>query len=296
MVALISASAPGKINLHFSVGSLRPDGYHEVVSVYQAFDLRDYVSGELSNSFSIKVSGSLAEDQLSLVPKDDSNLVVRAAKAVADAAGVAPLPISFTIDKHIPVAGGLAGGSADAAAAMLVAASLYGVDVDLAAIAVKIGADVTFALTGGTALGTGVGENLSPIESAESWYLIIPSETGISTPAAFAILDQNREAAGLDKTAISVVSPDSDFLERLAAGAYREITPKNDLAAVAISQLPSLQGLLDLGAWVSGSGPSTFMVFESEQQAQQRSKSLLERGIRNVVAKGNAEGARMENI
>lgn len=296
MVALITASAPGKINLHFSVGSLRSDGYHEVVSVYQAFDLRDYVSGELSNSFSIKVSGSLAEDQLSLVPKDDSNLVVRAAKAVADAAGVAPSPISFAIEKHIPVAGGLAGGSADAAAAMLVAASLYGVDVDLAAIAVKIGADVNFALTGGTALGTGVGENLSPIAALESWYLIIPSETGISTPAAFAILDQNREAAGLDKTAISVVSPDSDFLARLAAGSYREIKPKNDLAAVAISQLPSLQGLLDLGAWVSGSGPSTFMVFESEQQAQQRSKSLFEHGIRNVVAKGNAEGARMENI
>lgn len=293
---MITASAPAKINLYFSVGGLRQDGYHEVVSVYQAFDLREYVSGELATSFSVKVSGSLPAAQLALVPTDDSNLVVKAAKAVANAAGITAAPISFSIAKHIPVAGGLAGGSADAAAAMLVAASLYQVEVDLFAVAAAVGADVGFALAGKTALGTGVGEKLSALAATDSWYLVIPNDHGISTPQSFAILDQTRESAGLDKTAFSAVAPGSKFLDSIAAGAYRELTPKNDLAVVAISQLPKLQELIDLGAWVSGSGPSTFMVFDSQLEAEQQSKKLLDQGIKNMVARGNAEGARMESI
>lgn len=297
MGQMITASAPGKVNLYFSVGSLRPDGYHEVISVYQAFDIREFVSGELAETFSVEVEGSIAAEQLSLVPTDESNLVIRAAKAVAKAAKISATPISFKIAKNIPVAGGLAGGSADAAAAMLAAAKLYGCeDLDLAPIAASVGADVAFSLQGKTALGSGIGESLEPLAAAPNWYLIIPNAGGISTPDSFAELDRRRLAEGKNITEIPAIAPDRDFLNQLVSGDYQNLLLHNDLADIAVSKIPDLQNLVNLGASVSGSGPSTFMVFDSEATALSKSAELKAVGIENLVAPGNAEGARLEQF
>ena len=138
----VTASAPGKTNLFFAVGPLQEDGFHDVASVYLALDLREEVTVTPAASWSVSVTGNVSADQIASVPTDESNLVVKAAKHVAELAGVDAQPVSFTINKHVPVAGGMGGGSADAAAALAAVDALWctGVEEKLSE-SVELGAD-----------------------------------------------------------------------------------------------------------------------------------------------------------
>ena len=184
--------ASAKLNLHLSVGRLRPDGYHDLTTVFHAVDLSDEVEAVPGDGVSVTVNGEGAHD----VPLDDGNLAVRAARLLAEHVG-RPADVALTIRKGIPVAGGCAGGSADAAAALVACDALWGTGLSkagLGSLGARLGSDVPFALHGGTALGTGRGERLTPVlaRGSSAWVLAL-ADGGLSTPAVYAELDRQRQ-------------------------------------------------------------------------------------------------------
>ena len=291
-VSVITASAPGKINLYFAVGPKLENGYHEVCSVYLALKLREVVSVGFSDKTEISVQGSLSRQQLLGVPIDESNLVVAAGKLITDRS------LRFEIRKNVPVAGGMGGGSADAAASLLATQALTGNynQVD----AVKLGADVPFALMGSVALGTGVGEKLIALEmETELHIVLITCEGGLSTPMVYQRLDELRKEEDL----VPEFTPPTpvDLIDALAQGDVSAIArlAHNDLQRAALSLKPELQETITralsagaLTALVSGSGPTIFAIAESEDSAK---KIAAEFGDRALVTSGPAVGARLEN-
>lgn len=282
---MISASAPGKINLFFSVGRVRDDGYHDVYSVYQAIGLRDIVTIEISDQNSLFVHGNLNQQQLDSVPTDQSNICFLAAREFFEYNQLDPVPLSIQIEKHIPVAAGLAGGSADAAATLINLQRLFETDSDLHSIASNIGADVPFSLLGGTALGSGSGVELEPIDAHQAEYLIAYPNKGISTRESFAYLDQLRE----NLQEIQLRIPGSDFFEDLKLGEKPTQLGQNDLTEPAVGMMPELAELIELGGFISGSGPS---VYFWEPDATLIS-SLQESEFSWVLTTGDQPGARL---
>lgn len=289
---MITASAPGKINLHFAVGPKLENGYHEVCSVYLALELREKVSAKYSNELSIAVSGDLSKAQLDSVPTDESNLVVKAGRLVTDR------PIAFEIEKHIPVAGGMGGGSADAAAALVAVNRLVGFSEQLDPSV--LGADVPFSVLGGAALGTGVGDLLKPIPVKGAIHVVlITSEHKLSTPVVYSKLDELRVEADLIPS-MAPLEP-SEMLTALREGNIAAVArlAQNDLQWAAIELLPELQDTIDrakaagaLNAMVSGSGPTIFALAESLEAAKEIAKVF---GDRAIVTSGPAGGARLES-
>jgi 4-diphosphocytidyl-2-C-methyl-D-erythritol kinase len=289
---MIRASAPGKVNLYFAVGPKLPNGYHEVCSVYLALNLREVVGVEYSNELSISVGGDLSDQQLSGVPTDSRNLVVAAARLVTEKS------LAFEITKRVPVAGGMGGGSADAAAALLATQALSG--SDSAADPVTLGADVPFALMGGVALGLGVGEKLTPLEmNCELPVVLITSAGGLSTPAVYQRLDELRAKDNLEPE-FSPPIPE-ELIDALRIGDVAAIArlAHNDLQRAALDLNPELQDTLDrakaagaLTALVSGSGPTIFAIAESRETAN---KIAMQFGSAALVTSGPAAGARLEN-
>ena len=186
------SARPGKINLHLAVGDLRDNGYHELTTVFHAVSLVDEVTVRNADVLSLKITGEGA-DQL---PLDERNLAWQAAELMAEHVGRAP-DVSISIDKSIPVAGGMGGGSADAAAVLVALNSLWELGVprrDLHTLAAKLGSDVPFALHGGTALGTGRGEELATVLARNTFHWVLAfAEGGLSTPKVFGELDRLRE-------------------------------------------------------------------------------------------------------
>lgn len=284
-----TATAQGKINLHLAVGDVRPDGYHELTTVFQAVDLTERVTIEYvgdANSSGIRsltVSGFDAH----LVPTDSSNLAWRAVEAIQelDGAHTGGQSVSIHIDKGVPVAGGMAGGSADAAAALLAASDLFFRDSPadapdmntLMAIAAELGADVPFCLHGGTALGTGKGENLVPVMTSGTYHWAIATDKrGLSTPSVFAQLDKQREAAAAGQRPNRRTGTPDALMLALRSGDPHQLAEhlSNDLQAPAISLLPSLRQTLQaareagaLTAIVSGSGPTVAMLCTDHDHA-----------------------------
>ncbi|MFM5951226.1 MAG: 4-(cytidine 5'-diphospho)-2-C-methyl-D-erythritol kinase [Micrococcales bacterium] len=289
---MIRATAPGKINLYFAVGPKLANGYHEVCSVYLALNLRETVGVDFAPELSISVDGTLAQDHLNAVPRDETNLVVRAGRLVSE------VPLRFEITKQVPVAGGMGGGSADAAAALVATEALTGLmakqDV------VTLGADVPFALMGGVALGTGVGEKLLPLNmKGELHIVLITSAGGLSTPTVYAKLDELREGANL----VPETAPQEpkELIAALAAGDIGAIArlAHNDLQWAALELKPELQDIIDrakaagaLTALVSGSGPTVFAIASDSKTAHLIAEEF---GSAAVVTSGPATGARLEN-
>lgn len=246
----VVARAYGKVNLHLGCGQLRPDGYHDLVTIFQSLDLADTVRVSLAEEMSL----SCAADG---VPEDDSNLAWRAAQALCRSGEEA---VAITIDKGIPTAGGMAGGSADAAATLLAVNHLLGgrySQQELMAVAAQLGADVPFTLVGGTQLGTGRGDQLSPVLSRGTyhWVLVFAGQ-GLATPAVFHKLDTLERTPHMDTTAMqrALVSGDP---EQVASALH------NDLQPAALSLRPDLRVTLReglsagaLAGVVSGSGPT----------------------------------------
>lgn len=279
---MIAASAPGKLNLSFGVGALESNGFHSVMSLYQAVDIWETVTVEPADDWGVGVSGKVAAQQLQMIPTDRSNLVVRAGLALAQLLDLAnPQPIHYQILKQIPVSAGLAGGSADAAAALLATDALWCSGADeamLADVASRIGSDIPFALLGGSALGTGRGEILEPLEiDFKTHWVLIPDLDGLSTPTVYRRLDELRSQAGADpKQFHSPERPDA----LIAALRARDIDAvaehmHNDLEAAAIDLNPSIattieraEALGGLRAMVSGSGPTVAVLCRDASSAE----------------------------
>ena len=297
-VDAVTVRAPAKVNLHLGVGPLRADGYHELTTVFHALDLCDEVTVAWADDLTVTVEGEGAAD----VPLDRTNLAVRAVEALAAEAGVAP-EVSVGISKGIPVAGGCAGGSADAAAALVGCDALWGLGMsrdELSEVAAGLGSDVPFSLHGGTALGTGRGERLTSVMSTGTYaWVLALAEGGLSTPAVYAELDRLRVEGP-----VTVVSDPADVLSALRQGSAVELgrALSNDLQPAALTLRPELRRLLrageDLGALggiVSGSGPTCAFLARDDAHATALAAALAGHGVcRTVrVAASPAPGARV---
>jgi 4-diphosphocytidyl-2-C-methyl-D-erythritol kinase len=306
MNTIIRASAPAKVNLVFEVGQLAADGYHPVNSLYFALELREeltLVKGEPGTGISIYVHGdSLPEAHINSVPTDHSNLVHKTAVLFAQRLGKPTPDLQIDLRKRIPVAGGMAGGSADAAA-MLVAMNEFmhlehgtpNLTIEeLAVIGAELGSDVPFCIYGGMAIGTGRGEVITPLTDLafETNWLLCASSKGLSTPTVFAAFDE-----------IGSHTPFSDLNEISSVASAEELGQKmtNDLEQAAFKLMPSLSDLVDqlealgaIRAMVSGSGPTIAALFDSEAKAIEVSKVLKSQGLVALTAKGQAPGARLD--
>jgi len=297
----VTVRAPAKINLHLSVGRRRGDGYHDLTTVFHAVGLYDEVDVEHADSLTVTVTGESAH----LVPTDSRNLALRAAALLGLETNREPA-VALTIRKGIPVAGGCAGGSADAAAALVACDTLWGTGMsreDLAALGARLGSDVPFSLHGGTALGTGRGEQLTPVlgHGAYSWVLAL-SDDGLSTPDVYSELDRQRETGP-----VGVVTDSSRVLSALRSGDAVALghALTNDLQPAAIALKPALRLLLDrgkdlgaLGAVVSGSGPTVAMLARNDDHAVALAAALAGQGVCRTVrrAEGPVPGARVVEI
>jgi 4-diphosphocytidyl-2-C-methyl-D-erythritol kinase len=296
----VRVRAPAKLNLALKVGRPRPDGYHPLATVYQAVSLYDEVHAAWANpeEFEVAVTGEGAE----LVPLDESNLAVRAAQLLARTHGpYDSLGVSLSIKKAIPVAGGLAGGSSNGAAALLACAVLWDIDISpeaLRSLAAELGSDVPFALLGGTAVGRGRGEEVAPALARGTYHWVLAfGHHGLSTPAVFRRFDQ------LTPDAPPPQVP-ADLMNALRSGDARQLGAAliNDLQAAAIDLQPRLRQVLEagleygaLGALVSGSGPTCAFLADSESAAVDLSVALSADGLCRAVrrATGPVLGARV---
>lgn len=291
---------PAKINLALVVGPPRGDGFHEVATVFQAVDIYDEVEvrrRSAGSGISIAVIGDQADD----VPLDETNLAWQAAELVAGEADIDP-DVAITITKRIPVAGGMAGGSADGAATLLACDQLWRVGLSkerLEELAAMLGSDVAFALVGGTAVGTGRGEQVTSAMSRGNYHWVFAlAQRGLSTAKVYAECDRLRSGAQVPAPEIP-----SDLMEALLAGDAGLVGAalSNDLQTAAIALRPELDMLLEvgrdsgaLGAMVSGSGPTVAFLVADEEQALDLAVSLSASGLcRDVVrAQGPVPGAR----
>ena len=300
----VTAHAPAKVNVSLAVGPLREDGFHALQTVYLAVSLLDTVTVRPGEGLSVTVTGEGAGGP-DPVPTDRRNLVWRAAELLAEHAGVAA-DAAIAVDKTIPAAAGLAGGSADAAAALVALDALWGTHAtrgDLTALAAQLGSDVPFSLAGGIAIGTGRGEQLTPVLARRPWHWVLGiADGGLSTPAVYAELDRLR-AAGRVPDGTQTPSPEP-LLTALRSGPTQALAAAlaNDLQAPAISLRPALRRALraatDAGAaaaLVSGSGPTVAALADGEDAALRLAAVLAGEGVfRTVrVVHGPVPGARL---
>lgn len=291
---------PAKINLALGVGPLGADGYHPLTTVFQAVSLYDELAAENDEPGLITVA--MAGEGIDQVAADDSNLAVRAARLIAERFGdVDRFGVRLSIKKAIPVAGGMAGGSADAAAALLACSVLWDLDIDpeeLRELASELGSDVPFALLGGTAIGTGRGDELVPVLSRGShhWVLAV-ADGGLATPSVYRRFDELNPRGG------SLAMP-TELINALSTGDSVALGRhlRNDLAPAAIDLRPNLQTTIDagldygaVGAIVSGSGPTVAFLCRNEEAAVSLSATLGGEGVARAVRRvaGPVAGARL---
>lgn len=296
----VSVSAPGKVNLFLALGAARPDGYHPLNTIFAQIGLSETVtvsslkslattapqpapSATAASAPAAQTGGPRIELALtrpdSNVPLDHTNLAYRAAQAVAQQAaqrGLATPDVHILLDKAVPVAGGMAGGSADAAATLKACNEFWQVGLsleELAQLGAQLGADVPFGLYGGVALGTGRGDLIEPLKAAPGpyyWTFALQDE-GLSTAAVFKHFDATVQAPP------AADMPPEQLLAALEAGDVAEVSRhiRNDLQATAIDLRPELGQLIDLAkkagalaAMVSGSGPTVAALSSSRAVAE----------------------------
>ena len=302
---MVHTKAPGKINVFLKVGSLLDDGYHDVAIAYQAVSLYEEVRAWEADDFSVSVTGTV---ELSRVPTDASNIAIKAAQLLAHHTGYRG-GVRLAIEKHVPVTGGMGGGSADAAATLLACDALWGTALprdEMLGLAARLGADVPFALTGGTAIGTGRGDQLSPAlaKGTFQWVLAL-ADFGLSTPEVYSELDRHRDRHAQDIFPADVApSVNADVLQALRAGDPHMLaeTLYNDLQAPALHLEPSLAATLELGEQngalagvVSGSGPTVAFLAADLDSALELQLALSAAHGTVVRATGPVHGARIVN-
>ncbi len=293
----VIARAPGKINLALRVGPRRADGYHDLLTCFQAVDIWETVALSPADEFSIAVSGDV---NLGEIPLDGNNLAMKAVAAVARATGRTDA-VAILIDKKVPVGGGMGGGSADAAATLIAINELWHTglsQVELLTIAAELGSDVPFLLEGGTAIGRGRGEILEPIKSLALSWVIVPSMEHLATPGVYGRLDELR-------VDVDVVLPESlpdAFLDALYRGDPEALAPHliNDMAQASLDLEPELEATLEMGltsgalaVMVSGSGPTCAMLARDQNHAQAIQAACSDRERYAVVTSSPARGAHL---
>jgi 4-diphosphocytidyl-2-C-methyl-D-erythritol kinase len=310
----VTVRVPAKINLQLAVGPLRPDGYHDLITVFHAVSLFDELTVTPAEADSVRVTG----EGEGLVPEDGDNLALRAIRVLRKAVtvrsetsagdnAVSAGGVAVTIAKRIPVAGGMAGGSADAAAALVACNELWGAGLsldELCALAGDVGSDVAFAVVGHTAIGRGRGEQLAPVLAVSHTYhwVIALADGYLSTPVVFRELDRQREGqqAGAQKDAEPELS--NELMAALRAGDAARLGAalSNDLQEPALTLFPALRKTLEagreagaLGALISGSGPTCFFLADSAEHAQELAAALSGTGVCRgaTTAKGPVPGA-----
>jgi 4-diphosphocytidyl-2-C-methyl-D-erythritol kinase len=303
---MVHAKAPGKINVFLKVGSLLPDGYHDVAIAYQAVSLYEEVRAYPADDFSVAIAGTV---ELSRVPMDGSNIAIRAARLLARKTGYRG-GAHLEISKHVPVTGGMGGGSADAAATLLACDALWGTDLpreQMLALAIELGSDVPFAFTGGTAIGTGRGDQLSPaLAQGQFQWVLAVADFGLSTPAVYSELDRHRDRHSQDIFPASVQPfVDANVLQALRAGDPHQLaeTLYNDLQAPALHLEPSLASVLELGeengalaGIISGSGPTIAFLTADLDNALELQIALSAARLNVVRVTGPVHGARLVNL
>jgi 4-diphosphocytidyl-2-C-methyl-D-erythritol kinase len=307
IVTSVTVRAPAKINLQLAVGPLRPDGYHGLVTVFHAIGLFDMVTVAAAEADTVTVTGEGAGQ----VPADRDNLALRAVRALRATVPDRAAPgVAVTIAKRIPVAAGLAGGSADAAAALVACNELWGAGLtqqDLCEVAAGVGSDVAFAVVGGTAAGRGRGERLTPalVPATRYHWVLAFADGGLSTPEVYGALDRARAAgdpAGGAADAGHEPELSTELMAALRAGDPERLgrSLSNDLQAPALSLFPALRKTLEagrefgaLGALVSGSGPTCFFLARGASHATDLAVALSGAGVCRSVARatGPATGA-----
>jgi 4-diphosphocytidyl-2-C-methyl-D-erythritol kinase len=300
---VVHARAPGKINVSLTVGALQEDGYHDVATAYQAVSLYEDVWATRSDGFSVEFGGSIDTSHLTT---GADNLAIRAARLLARTTGYRG-GVHLRIEKHVPIAGGMGGGSADAAATLLACDALWGTERtrdQLLALGAELGADVPFALAGGTAIGTGRGDRLSPAlaKGTFQWVLAI-AEFGVSTPDVYGELDKHRERHAQDIfPAQQIPQVDSGVLQALRAGDPHMLAEvlHNDLQAPALHLAPGLGEVLQLGeengalaGIVSGSGPTVAFLAADLDSALELQIALSAARLTVIRATGPVHGARI---
>jgi 4-diphosphocytidyl-2-C-methyl-D-erythritol kinase len=287
--------------LQLAVGPREADGFHNLVTVFQAISIYDDVTItklEPGSGITIAITG----DQTHGVPADSTNLAVKAAQLIAD-------EYDFVIDAHIeikksiPVAGGMAGGSADAAAVIVGLSELYDLDIsreESLEFGARLGSDVPFMISGGTAIGQGRGDQLTAALSRGTYHWVLAlSSVGLSTPAVYQECDRLR--AGLD---IAAPQTSDALMQSLLAADPKAVglALQNDLQSAACSLRPALTLVLDvgeeygaLGAIVSGSGPTVAFLVENEEQGLDLAVALTSSGVVGNVARafGPVPGAKV---
>jgi 4-diphosphocytidyl-2-C-methyl-D-erythritol kinase len=302
LVTSVTVRVPAKINLQLAVGPLRADGYHHLVTVFHAISLFDEVSVAAADADNVTVSGEGAD----YVPENGDNLALRAVRALRaeqERRGGAPGDgVAVAIDKRIPVAGGMAGGSADAAAALVACNELWDAGLsqaELCEVGAAVGSDVAFAVVGGTAVGRGRGEQLTPALAAPARYhwVLALADGHLSTPAVYGALDRMRASEDVAEPELS-----SELMSALRTGDAERLGAaiSNDLQAPAIALFPALRETLSagrefgaLGALVSGSGPTCYFLARDDRHATDLAASLSSAGVCRSVATatGPAAGA-----
>ncbi|MEV0113165.1 4-(cytidine 5'-diphospho)-2-C-methyl-D-erythritol kinase [Streptomyces sp. NPDC050844] len=290
----VTVRVPAKVNVQLAVGAARADGFHDLANVFLAVGLYDEVTVTPADELRVTCEGP-GSDQ---VPLDRTNLAARAAELLAARYGIAP-DVHIHIAKDIPVAGGMAGGSADGAGALVACDALWGTQAsrdELLDICAELGSDVPFSLVGGAALGTGRGEKLEPLEVGGAFHWVFAvADGGLSTPAVYREFDR-----------LTPVAPDPEaspvLLDALRTGDVAGLAASvvNDLQPAALSLFPSLKDTLAAGtaagalaALVSGSGPTTAFLAEDADAARRVADALLASGTCRAarVADSPAQGA-----
>ena len=297
----VTVRVPAKVNLHLSVGPREANGYHNLVSVFQAVSIFDEVTLTKSHPGS-GVTISITGEQTHGVPEDDSNLAVKAAKLIGEKFDF-DVDVHIEVKKSIPVAGGMAGGSADAAGTLVAMDALYRLEItreELFALGAELGSDVPFMISGGTAVGTGRGDQLTAALSRGTYHWVFALSTvGLSTPSVYAECDRMRAEFEVAAPKVS-----DTLMQSLLAGDAEAVGKSlhNDLQAPACSLRPALSLVLEvgrdygaLGALVSGSGPTVAFLVTDEEAGLDLAVALTASGVVGSVARatGPVHGARV---
>ena len=297
----VTARVPAKVNLQLSVGPLGADGFHEVTTVFQAISLFDDVTvatAEKGDGIKISITGQTSGG----VPADNSNLAVKAAQLMIKNYDL-PEDLVIKLKKEIPVAGGMAGGSADAAGVIVGLDSLFelGLSRDvMESVGSKIGSDVPFSICGGVAIGTGRGDQITPAlaKGSYNWVLALSGQ-GLATPSVYQECDRLREGLSIAPPVVS-----EPLMQALRAGDAKALGKAltNELQPAACSLRPALRLVLDvgvdygaLGGIVSGSGPTVAFLVSDDDHAMDLTVALSSSGVVSSVvrASGPTNGAQI---
>lgn len=298
----VRVCAPGKINLYLAVGGRHDDGYHALATVFQAVSLYEDLYAEHAEDFTVHTQSEVT----GRVPDDDRNLALRAAKLLAATTGYSG-GVALSIQKSVPVAGGMGGGSADAAAALVACNALWETGLStpqLHELAARLGADVPSLLLGGTTVGTGRGDRLTPVlaRGRFEWVLVM-SDEGLSTPLVYQRLDEYRAQHGAlaDDPPLSLDVP-IGMLQALRSGDPHDLAAHmfNDLEVAALAERPGLEEAIFRGmqagalrGLVSGSGPTVAFLCADATAADAVQRELAASGFTALRAHGPVPGARI---